>query len=73
MEFLKQKDQTNKALEEHMKNTDFKPKMKENKSPIIPYITHTIYVTKKNERSQMNNPNVWDAVDKLGEDVNEGI
>lgn len=56
-----------------MKKTDFTPKMKENKRPIIPYVTHTIYVTKKSERSQMNHPNVWAAVDKLGEDVNEGI
>lgn len=72
MDFLKLKGNTNKELEDHNKKTDFIPKMKD-KKVIIPYITHTIYVTKKSERAVMNHPHVWETVEKLAEDISEGI
>lgn len=72
MDFLKLETSTSNILEEHNKKTDFAVK-KKGKKAIIPYLTHTIYVTKKTERSVMNHPNVWETVDKLAQDINEGV
>ena len=72
IEFLRFNQMAKIDMDDHNKRTDFHPKHLENRV-IIPYITHTIYATKKDKREVMDRPNVWEMVDKMGEDINDGI
>ena len=72
IEFLRFNQMAKIDMDDHNKRTDFHPKHLENRV-IIPYITHTIYATRRDKREVMDRPNVWEMVDKMGEDINDGI
>jgi hypothetical protein len=54
-------------LDDHNSRVDFHPKHLEERT-IIPFTTHIMWVTNPNKIKQMNFPNIWDMVWKMGEE-----